>query len=311
MTYSLMWALVNARFFKSKIDIWGNFVPGLIFFQSIFGYLVFCIVYKWSVDWYAVGRNPPGLLNMLIYMFLQPGKVDPKEQLYPGQAGVQVALLLLAVVQVPILLLLKPLYLRYEHNKTAAQGYRGIGDTSRVNHALDDDEDEENPDRQTNGRDSFGDDEGGVLITQNIGGGSAADDEEHEEFEYSEAQIHQTIHTIEFCLNCVSHTASYLRLWALSLAHQQLSIVLWNMTLGGAFGQDTFAVRVLMIVITFFMWFFLSIVILVSCSLLSSFSKHIYDQCANFFFFSFLVVCNGRHERNASQSASALGGGDE
>ena len=199
---------------------------------------------------------------MLIYMFLQPGTVDPKEQLYPGQAGVQVTLLLLAVIQVPILLLLKPLYLRYEHNKTVAQGYRGIGDTSRVTHALDDDEDE-NPEQQTNGgRDSFGDDEGGAMITQNIGG--APDDEEHEEFEYSEAQIHQTIHTIEFCLNCVSHTASYLRLWALSLAHQQLSIVLWNMTLGGAFGQDSAAIRVIMIFVTFFMWFFLSIAILVS-----------------------------------------------
>lgn len=262
MSYSLVWQLVNAKFFKSKIDIWGNFIPGLIFFQSIFGYLVFCIVYKWSVDWYAIGRNPPGLLNMLIYMFLQPGTVDPEEELYTGQAVVQVTLLLLAVIQIPILLLLKPLYLRYEHNKTIAQGYRGIGDTSRVNHALDDDE--EAPDRQTNGRDSFGDDDGAAMITQNIGGGGGADDEEHEEFEYSEAQIHQTIHTIEFCLNCVSHTASYLRLWALSLAHQQLSIVLWNMTLGGAFGQESPVLRVVMIIVTFFMWFFLSIAILVS-----------------------------------------------
>ena len=183
MTFSLCFSLVNARFFKSKIDIWGNFVPGMIFFQSIFGYLVFCIIYKWCVDWEVRGESPPGLLNMLIYMFLSPGTVV--EKLFNGQGPLQVVLLLLAVIQVPILLLLKPLYLRYEHNRTAQQGYRGIGDTRHVSHALDDDEEDENPDQQTNGRGSMGDDED-MLITENIGGD---EDSEGEGFEFSEVMI--------------------------------------------------------------------------------------------------------------------------
>lgn len=191
MTFSLIWSLVNARYFKTPIDIWGNFVPGMIFFQSIFGYLAFCIVYKWCVDWPARNQGAPSLLNMLIYMFLQPGTLEnPDEPLYKGQAKVQVVLLLMALVCVPILLFLKPFYLRWEHNKARALGYRGIGESRRVS-ALDDDDDEEG--RTLNGgRESFGDDEDGIaMITQDIGHG-----EEHEEFEFGEVMIHQVIHTI-------------------------------------------------------------------------------------------------------------------
>ena len=184
MTYSLCLSFVNARHFKTPIEIWGNFVPGMIFFQSIFGYLVFLIVYKWSIDWKHLGVSPPGLLNTLIYMFLSPGNVE--DPLFRGQAPLQLFLLAFAVIQVPVLLLLKPLYLRWEHNRARAQGYRGISETSRVS-ALDADDD----DHTLDGRASLNSDgEGVAMITQDIG------EEEHEGFEFSEVMIHQIIHTI-------------------------------------------------------------------------------------------------------------------
>ncbi|CAA7260879.1 unnamed protein product [Cyclocybe aegerita] len=234
MTFALCLQVPNHFKFKRYSDLYTNFIPQIIFLQSIFGYLSVCILYKWSIDWTKATTQPPSLLNMLISMFLEPGKVNPATQLYRGQGTVQLILLALAGICVPWLLVTKPYLAWKEMHKT-----QGI--------SLQDEE-------EGNGQ---------ALL-------QAAEDDEQEHHDFGEVVIHQVIHTIEFCLGCISHTASYLRLWALSLAHAQLSEVLWSMTLSRVLGPTTAFGWIALIIMGGF-WFVLTVFILCVMEGLSAF----------------------------------------
>ncbi|KAF0343290.1 ATPase subunit [Gigaspora margarita] len=251
MSFGIVLTVYNYTYFKKRLSIWAEFIPQMLFMQCIFGYLVFTIILKWSINWNERDNNgelvhsaPPGLLNMLIYMFLQPGVVAEEDKLYPGQGFVQGTLLFIALICVPWMLLTKPFIMRRDHKKIRSQGYHNPQmDTTRVST----DEDNEY---------------GGAVVAEEMF--------EVEEFDFGEIMIHQCIHTIEFCLGCISNTASYLRLWALSLAHAQLSSVLWDMTLKPTLGMSG-VLGTIAFIIAFTLWFSLTVFILLLMEGLSAF----------------------------------------
>mmetsp|Transcript_8838 Transcript_8838/g.12163 ORF Transcript_8838/g.12163 Transcript_8838/m.12163 type:complete len:187 (-) Transcript_8838:341-901(-) len=119
-----------------------------------------------------------------------------------------------------------------------------------------------------------------------IGGVSIADDEkksdfehddvegeeeEHEEHSFGAEMIHSGIHTIEFVLGAVSNTASYLRLWALSLAHAQLAKVFWQKLIIEYGAETKGGMGAIMVIATYAVWFCATFAVLMCMDLLECF----------------------------------------
>lgn len=228
MILGVVLSLFNHLHFHDTRSIYCEFVPQMFYLCGIFGYLVVTMFIKWSIDWNCQGgicRQPPSLTNLLIAMFLQPGSVAPEDKLYAGQSGIQTILLFLAVISIPWMLLLKPYLLKKEHQRNHNPASAHLLMRPAV-------EGESRPltAPTPEGSELGANDSAAHSVVGGHGGGGHG--EHGEEFDFSEIFVHQVIHTIEFVLGGVSHTASYLRLWALSLAHAQLSAVFWDKIMG-------------------------------------------------------------------------------
>ncbi|XP_047006184.1 V-type proton ATPase 116 kDa subunit a 1 isoform X1 [Ictalurus punctatus] len=202
MTFGLTLSAVNYIYFRNVRNVLLRFVPELIFLLSLFGYLVFLILFKWCMGVQCDSSILLIFINMIFFNY----QADEKF-IYNGQKAVQIFLVVQALLMVPIMLLIKPL-LTYRRQE---------------------------------------------KITDQVS--------------LSDVFVCEAIHTVEHCLGCVSNTASYLRLWALSLAHSELSEVLWRMLMRVALRSGSS----LMLTLIFCCFVLLSVSVLILMEGLSAF----------------------------------------
>ncbi|PNI33886.1 ATP6V0A1 isoform 4 [Pan troglodytes] len=213
MLFGVSLSLFNHIYFKKPLNIYFGFIPEIIFMTSLFGYLVILIFYKWTAYDAHTSENAPSLLIHFINMFLFSYPESGYSMLYSGQKGIQCFLVVVALLCVPWMLLFKPLVLRHQYLRRKHLGTLNFGGIRVGNGPTEEDAE--------------------IIQHDQLSTHSEDADEpsEDEVFDFGDTMVHQAIHTIEYCLGCISNTASYLRLWALSLAHAQLSEVLWTMVI--------------------------------------------------------------------------------
>ena len=233
MTLGIFMKSFNAIYFGRLVDLFFEFLPQLFLLMCLFGFMDLLIIVKWLTDWSGNTGKAPSIISIMINMFLNQGKVDearaaPLIGSASTQQSICIILLLISLICIPTMLFVKPIYLNWTMDKHHRQGSIGRRFTPL------DDEEEKEKDAHFH-----------TALNSSIKGTMAKNDEDinleeilesqgqgSENHSFGEIFIHQLIETIEFALGTVSNTASYLRLWALSLAHSQLAHVFYDKLLG-------------------------------------------------------------------------------
>lgn len=225
MTFGIILRGCNSVFFKDTNDLIFQVIPQFIFMTILFGYMNFMIFFKWGTDWTNNTHNAPSLISTLMKIFISLGSVEDKP-LWGGldkhggmyvQEWFHLGVLGVALICIPLMLFPKPI-LEHARNTKRLQGGRS-SDEMRLNQ-----------------EDNLED------INQHQG-----HQHDHEVHSFGDLFVHQLIETIEFVLGSISNTASYLRLWALSLAHGQLSQVFFKKSLADPIAEGNIIMGVLMV----------------------------------------------------------------
>jgi len=216
----------NSVFFGRYLDLIFEVFTGIIILLGLFGWMDFLIFSKWTYTMNPYSIDPamidkityaPSIITVMINNFLakgNPGANQDGVQQYfvPDQKAISLILVLVVLVCVPLMLCVKPLILIYCTPHHPNEG----AEFDRVEPVDDEGQPLARPSLGNNAEDGKAD----IKTYEDLLNQEAAKDGAHSG---GEIFIHQMIETIEFVLGTVSNTASYLRLWALSLAHSQLA----------------------------------------------------------------------------------------
>ena len=205
---------LNALHESDLVEYIFVFIPQLIFMIILFGYMDFLIFLKWSTNYKDKLNQAPDIKSYLMNIFLDWGKLpkkpeENKDWVLLGERkfteSIHLGILILSIVCL-IIMFFPKIFLNYSKAKEKRKFKRIMNIRNNI---------EDNMNENLIGNENL-----------NI------NNEQEQEPLLSDFFVASVIETIEFALGSVSNTASYLRLWALSLAHSQLSAVFFKYSIG-------------------------------------------------------------------------------